>query len=147
MKQILRRLPLILIVAAFALAAIPASAQTYTSINIQSTGGPNSTMYWSGTNPVELRVTLWFPEGSPCHSATVVMTVYKGTKTPAQAAKDLADIIRDLWPQVEVSNKGRTVTVWGTDPNRAEGTADNPKVQTTGNRKSAPRVSYFSHTL
>lgn len=147
MKQMFRRLPLFLLFAAVALTAMPAAAQTYTSINIQSTGSPTSTMYWSGEDTVELRVTLWFPAGSPCESASVVMTIKKGTKTPTQAAKDLADIIRDVWPGIEVVNKGRTVTVWGTDPDQVEGTPDEPKVQTTGTRKSAPRVSYFTHSL
>lgn len=147
MNQTLCRLSLILLVVFVFVAAIPASAQTYTSINIQSTGGPNSQMSWSGKNPVQLRVTLWFPPGAACESGSTWIDVYKRTKTPAEAAKDLADRIRDNWPGIEVVNKGRTVTVWGTDPGTVEGTPDEPKVQTTGNRKSSPRVSYFTHSL
>lgn len=127
----------------------PAVAQdvTYTSINVQHSSAYFNKMHWSGEDEVKLRVTLWFPAGAPCESGSVEICIEKGTKTPQQAAQMIADAITAHWPGIEVSQRGRTVTVWGTDPDQVEGTPDKPKVQTTGTRKSAPKVSYFTNSL
>jgi len=138
----------------FLVSAVAAGAQggvdadppvTYTTINVQHSAPYWEEMHWSDEEEIDLRVTLWFPPGAACESGSIEVTVTDGEQSPNDAAKAIFDAIRAFWPNVEVHYTGRTVTVWGTSPDQAEGTEEEPAV--SGGTDDQPYVSYYTVSL